>query len=127
MNKQGIEIMSDLNQQIKDLEEIVESREADFNEINNIIGCEKWKDSVGAVRELKEELDMEKEENELYMEYLDVENAEEAKRLFKMMKNQIDELERKNEQLKFENSMHVKDLLKIKKKAIGDGLEYLLD
>jgi FtsZ-binding cell division protein ZapB len=76
---------------------------------------------------LQEELDMEKEENELYMEYLDVGNAEEAKRLFKRMKNEIDELERKNEQLKFENSMHVKDLLKIKKKAIGDGLEYLLD
>jgi chromosome segregation ATPase len=143
MNKEGIEIMSDINLHVGVLEMELENCNEMLAESMREVDCLKEQLSVALAERdqadnkvnelqtennnLQEELDMEKEENELYMEYLDVGNAEEAKRLFKRMKNEIDELERKNEQLKFENSMHVKDLLKIKKKAIGDGLEYLLD
>ena len=40
------------------------------------------------INDLKEELEMEKQENELYMEYLDVSDAEEAKRKFSKYINQ---------------------------------------
>ena len=87
MNKEGIEIMSDINLEIQELtEELV---------------C------------VKEELEMEKEENELYIDYLDVADAEEAKRKFENMKKQIAELERKNQILQESSEVLVKDNLKL--------------
>ena len=87
MNKEGIEIMSDINLEIQELtEELV---------------C------------VKEELEMEKEENELYIDYLDVADAEEAKRKFENMKKQIAELERKNKILQESSEVLVKDNLKL--------------
>lgn len=94
VNKEGMEIMADLNLEIE---------------------------------ELKEEVKMEKQENELYMDYLDVADAEEAKKVFETMKKQIADLERKNENLQESNNLLVGDSLKLKKKIYGDGLEYLLE
>jgi len=91
MNKEGIEIMSDMNLQIKDLEmELVESmREVEYLKEQLAIALaerdqadNKVNDLQKENNDLQEELNMEKEENELYMEYLDVSDAEEAKRIF---------------------------------------------
>jgi predicted nuclease with TOPRIM domain len=77
MNKQGIEIMSDINLHVGVLEMELEN----CNEMlaESMKEVEKLKKQNN---DLQEELNMEKEENELYMEYLDVSDAEEAKRKF---------------------------------------------
>ena len=88
MNKEGIEIMSDMNLQIKDLQmELVESmREVEYLKEQLAVALaerdqadNKVNDLQKENNDLQEELNMEKEENELYMEYLDVSDAEEAK------------------------------------------------
>ena len=48
------------------------------------------------IEELESELTVEKEENELFCEYLDVCDAEEAKTKFNFMKKQLEELEKRN-------------------------------
>ena len=44
-----------------------------------------------------------------------------------LLEQENKELKEINERVKFENAMHVKELLKLKRKIIGDGLEYLLE
>ena len=46
--------------------------------------------------ELESELTVEREENELFQDYLDVCDAEEAKTKFNLMKKQIEDLETRN-------------------------------
>jgi chromosome segregation ATPase len=98
MNKEGIEIMSDMNLQIKDLEMELENcnemlaesmRDVDYLKEQLAVALaerdqadNKVNDLQKENNDLQEELEMEKEENELYMEYLDVSDAEEAKRKF---------------------------------------------
>ena len=85
MNKEGIEIMSDINLQIKDLQQEVENWKKQWFELKenyDAIKCLSVEKLQKEMNDLKEELEMEKQENELYMEYLDVSDAEEAKRKF---------------------------------------------
>ena len=85
MNKEGIEIMSDINLQIKDLQQEVENWKKQYLELKenyDAIKCVSVEKLQKEINDLKEELEMEKQENELYMEYLDVSDAEEAKRKF---------------------------------------------
>ena len=48
------------------------------------------------IEDLESELTVEKEENELFQEYLNVCDAEEANRKFNWMKKQIEDLETRN-------------------------------
>ncbi len=89
MNKEGIEIMADLNNHVMLLEQ--------------------------ENKELKELADMLGDRANEYGGYLEKADDE------------IEKLKEINDRLKFENAMHVKELLKLKRKIIGDGLEYLLE
>ena len=85
---------------------------------------------VGTIRHLQreiEELKVEKQENELYVDYLDVSSAEEAKEVFEKMKKDIENLQTMNKILQESNNLYVMDSLKLRKKICGDGLEYLLE
>ena len=90
MNKEGIEIMSDMNLQIKEL-----MREVEYLQEQLSVALAERDQADNKVDELRkennnlqEELEMEREENELYMKYLDVSDAEEAKRKFSKYLNQ---------------------------------------
>jgi hypothetical protein len=109
MNKEGIEIMSDINLHVGVLE-------MELQNCNEMLGesmkdTENWKNQW---LELKENYDAVKnnDNNDNYVKLLEKENKE---------------LKQFNERVKFENAMYVKDILKLKKRIIGDGLEYLLD
>jgi len=91
MNKEGIEIMSDMNLQIKEL-----MREVEYLQEQLSVALAERDQADNKVDELRkennnlqEELEMEKQENELYMEYLDVADAEEAKRKFSKYLSQM--------------------------------------
>ena len=49
------------------------------------------------IRDLEDELKVEREENELFQEYLNVADADEANRKFIYMKNKIENLEKRND------------------------------
>ena len=76
---------------------------------------------------LKEELKAEKQENELYVDSLDVSSAQEAKEVFEKMQKDIENLQTMNKILQESNNLYVMDSLKLRKKICGDGLEYLLE
>ena len=77
--------------------------------------------------ELESELTVEREENELFQEYLNVCDAEEAKTKFNFMKRRIGDLETRNAILEERLRIIGINDLKLKKKICGDGLEYLLE
>tara|TARA_R110001583_G_scaffold1137_1_gene9453 strand:+ start:757 stop:1098 length:342 start_codon:yes stop_codon:yes gene_type:complete len=77
--------------------------------------------------ELESELTVEREENELFQEYLNVCDAEEAKTKFNFMKRRIGDLETRNAILEERLRIIGINDLKLKKKISGDGLEYLLE
>ncbi len=122
VNKEGMEIMADLNLEIQKLKEENEKLKF-FNR-----DCKEETERFMEENEiLKEELEAEKQENELYMDYLDVADAEEAREWRDNMNEEIADLERKNQNLQESNNLLVRDSLKLKKKIYGDGLEYLLE
>ena len=85
---------------------------------------------VGTILHLQrdiEELKAEKQENELYVDYLDVSSAQEAKEVFEKMQKDIENLQTMNKILQESNNLYVMDSLKLRKKICGDGLEYLLE
>jgi chromosome segregation ATPase len=98
MNKEGIEIMSDINLHVGVLEMELENcnemlaesmRDVDYLKEQLAVALaerdqadNKVNDLQKENNDLQEELEMEKEENELYIKYLDVSDAEEAKRKF---------------------------------------------
>ena len=76
--------------------------------------------------ELEKEI-VEKEENELFQDYLNICDAEEAKTKFNFMKRRIGDLETRNAILEERLRIIGINDLKLKKKICGDGLEYLLE
>ena len=79
------------------------------------------------IDELESELTVEKEENELFQDYLNISDAEEAKTKFNFMKTRIGDLETRNAILEERLRIIGINDLKLKKKICGDGLEYLLE
>tara|TARA_R110000787_G_scaffold214858_2_gene323983 strand:- start:2946 stop:3314 length:369 start_codon:yes stop_codon:yes gene_type:complete len=79
------------------------------------------------IDELESELTVEKEENELFQDYLNICDAEEAKTKFNFMKTRIGDLETRNAILEERLRIIGINDLKLKKKICGDGLEYLLE
>jgi len=110
MNKEGIEIMADLNNHVM----LLEQENKELKELADMLG-DRANEYGGYLEKADDEIEKLKE------------TLENCNMMLGDAMDSNKELKEINERVKFENAMHVKELLKLKRKIIGDGLEYLLE